>query len=311
MSDMMRESEPWACQGDAHGPAEIQVYPAKAAALGGGLKIRRALPARGKRMIGAWCFLDHFGPLSFGDRKAMDVAPHPHIGLQTVTWLLRGEILHKDSLGYEQIIRPGQLNVMTAGKGITHSEETPPQHSGEVHGVQLWVALPDRDRHCDPDFEHHPELPVWEADGRRIQVFLGEAFGMQSPARAFTPIMGADVRLAAGTHALPLATHFEHGLLVVAGRGRVGDVVLEPGFLYDLGMGREALTMTVADELRFVIVGGEPFDEKIIMWWNFVARTHEEIAQAAADWQAGRHFDPVPAYSGDALSAPDLQRRLR
>jgi len=312
MTNLIAEKDVTHCASDTSEGCTVESYPAREAELGGGLKIRRALPTRGKRMLGAWCFLDHFGPLAFGDRKAMDVAPHPHIGLQTVTWLLQGEVLHKDSLGFEQVIRPGQLNIMTAGEGIVHSEETPPEHSGRVHGVQLWVALPDGDRRMEPAFDHHPELPEATRDGMRIHVFAGEALGAQSPARLYSPMVGMDVAVAeAGDRVLPLRADFEHGLIVVEGAFRGDETEMTQGALYDLGIGREGLRIQTSGPARFVLIGGAPFGEEIAMWWNFVARTHEELRQAREDWEAGRHFGEVKAYTaGPRLTAPALNVKV-
>jgi len=311
MTDLLVDEQPKACR-PTETRCQIETFPAREAELGGGLKIRRALPNRTKRMVGAWCFLDHFGPLDFGQRKAMDVGPHPHIGLQTVTWLLQGEALHKDDLGYEQVIFPGQLNIMTAGRGITHSEETPLEHTGRLHGLQLWVALPDADRHSDPAFDHHPHVPTLERDGLKIQVFIGEAFGEQSPARIFSPMVGMDFAIAeAGTHTIPLRTDFEHALVVAEGEITGDGETMSIGSLYDLGLGRDGIRFTTNGPARFVIVGGAPFGEEILMWWNFVARTHDEIAKAREDWQAGRHFGAVTAYEGARLPAPELKTTLR
>ena len=289
---------------------DIRVFPGKTTELGGGLRINRALPVRGKRMVGAWCFLDHFGPLDF-DRRAMNVAPHPHIGLQTVTWLLEGEVEHKDSLNCHQIIRPGQLNLMTAGVGITHSEETPAEHGTRLHGFQFWIALPDRDRFRDPSFDHFPEVPRTEHEGMDIRIFAGAALGHLSPAPIYSPLMGIDVRIErSGTHCLPLNPAFEHALLVVEGSISAQGQPCVIGNLYDLGLGRDEVRFETGAPARFVVVGGEPFPEKILMWWNFVARTHEELQAARQDWEAGEHFGPVSLYRGERLAAPPLTMRL-
>ncbi len=302
---------------DLHDPAQpadpqpITVYPVKEAMLGGGLKIRRALPNRHKRMIGAWCFLDHFGPLDFTG-KAMDVAPHPHIGLQTVTWLLEGEIHHKDSLGFNQVIRPGALNLMTAGKGIAHSEETPPENSGRVHGVQFWIALPDRDRDCEPDFQHVPEAPRLSLGALDIQVFLGEALGLKAEPKVYSPMTGFDVTVgAAGTHQFALNPEWEYGLVPVGGSLTAGDVTMTVGNLYDLGRRRDHFSFSAAAGTRFVVVGGRPFEENILLWWNFVARTTAEIDEARRQWEQGERFGPVNDYDGDRLTAPPLNVNLK
>lgn len=156
----------------------------------GGLMLRRALPSRERRLIGAWCFLDHAGPADISQTAGMREGPHPHTGLQTFTWMIEGEILHRDSLGHEQLIRPGQVNLMTAGRGIVHSEESLPEHPPRLQAAQLWIALPDAQRHCEPAFEHYPNLPVLERDGFRMTLLVGEALGQRSPVRVYTPLFG-------------------------------------------------------------------------------------------------------------------------
>src|SRR5215470_5431608 len=174
--------------------SEIQSLPARQAEVGA-LIILRALPRSQRRMVGAWCFLDRYGPVSFTSEKPMDVAPHPHIGLQTVSWLLEGEIIHHDSLGYEGLMRAGQLNLMTAGRGIAHSEETPKANSGTLNGVQLWIALPDGQRNIAAMFHHYPSLPVLDFAGGTITLIAGTLLGQTSPAKTFTPLIGADIAL--------------------------------------------------------------------------------------------------------------------
>src|SRR5215510_16196549 len=181
-----------ACDASSGHGSAFDRFPARETTLGT-LKILRALPIRQKRLVGAWCFLDRFGPLSFSDAKPLDVAPHPHIGLQTVSWLLQGEIVHKDSLGSEALLRPGGVNVMTSGGGIAHSEETPPQNSGLLNGVQLWVALPDADRHGQASFQHIGEVPIIEQPGGSVKIFAGSLLGGSSPAKHFSSILGADI----------------------------------------------------------------------------------------------------------------------
>ena len=264
--------------------------------------------AAGRRLVGPWCFLDHYGPLAFGAGKPMDIGPHPHIGLQTVTWLIEGEALHHDSLGNERLIKPGQLNLMTAGSGISHSEETPSRNSGRLHGLQFWVALPDSRRHGPPAFDHYAELPVVVRGACRAVVLMGELDGVRSPRRptrrwwapTSSPPGDDDVRL-------PLDPSFEHAIMLVGGRVALGDRALEPSTLYYLGTGRDAVTLAVGAGARLALLGGEPFGERILMWWNFVARTPEEIAQARTDWERGDRFGSVPAYAGDRIPAPPLR----
>lgn len=278
----------------------------------GALGISRALPVKGKRMIGPWCFLDRFGPLSFTEGMPMDVAPHPHMGLQTVTWLLEGEIVHDDSLRQEALLRPGGVNVMTSGRAIAHAERTPTDNTGRLNGVQLWTALPDRDRHSDPSFQHLPDVPRLEHPGGVVRVFSGRIAEAISPARHFSDLLGADVQVHAGeTMTLPLQAGYEHGLLILAGDCAFEGQALEPRVLYYLGTQRTDAALRSARGARILLVGGPPFPETILMWWNFVARTPEEIRDARDDWEGRRRFGDVPAYKGPRLAAPELVRLAR
>jgi quercetin 2,3-dioxygenase len=272
----------------------------------GGLEVRRLLPQRPRRMVGAWCFLDLFGPARFTDGKPMDVAPHPHIGLQTVTWLLAGEAVHKDSLDSEAVARPGALNLMTSGRGIAHSEETPARNSGSLHGVQLWVALPDAHRADLPSFDHHPERPLVELGESQAIVILGELDGVAAPARTFSPLLGAELRLRAGAQAVvPLRADFEHALVPLDEPCDCEGERLATDHLGYLEPGRREVVLRAGSEpVRMLLLGGAPFDEPVLMWWNFVARTTEEIVAAREDWQAGRRFGDVRRYDGSRLDAP-------
>jgi hypothetical protein len=278
-------------------------------ALGGprGLDVTRTLPNRRRRMVGAWCFLDAYGPHDLAGSAGMRVAPHPHIGLQTVSWLLAGEILHRDSLGSRREIRPGRLNLMTAGRGIAHSEETPAVHSGVLHGVQLWVALPATHRDVPPAFAHHADLPVVDDAGLTATVLMGELAGAASPARCYTPLVAAEITLGAGADAgLPLRGDFEYAVLCVDGAATVAGTDLKPGPLRYLGEGRSGLRLAAGTGARLLLIGGEPFDERIVMWWNFVGRDHDEIVEARADWAAGARFGEVRGYDGAPLAAPPM-----
>ena len=275
----------------------------------GDISVRRLLPLRLRRSVGAWCFVDHYGPMSVDGVTGMAVPPHPHIGLQTVTWLMAGNVLHRDSLGSEQMIRPGQLNLMTAGRGIAHAEESPADHDPLLHGVQLWVALPDASRLTEPDFEHHAELPVIEAGGLTMTVLLGSlagAPGLVSPATAFSDIVGAE--LAAATYArerIALEPSFEHVVFVTSGVASVAGTELAPGSLLYLPPGRDLLTVIASAGTAAMLLGGVPLGEPLLMWWNFVARTPEEIAAAVAGWQQGM-FGEVGGYAGPPLAPPPL-----
>jgi redox-sensitive bicupin YhaK (pirin superfamily) len=278
----------------------------------GSLRISRALPVRGRRMIGPWCFLDRFGPLSFTEGMPMDVAPHPHMGLQTVTWLLEGEVVHDDSLGEEAVLRPGGVNVMTSGHAIAHAERTPADNTGRLNGVQLWTALLDRDRHAAPSFQHVDLAPVIEPGGGIVRVFSGELAGATSPAHHLSELAGADIQVHKGEAlALPLRPDFEYAILVLSGDCVLDGQSLRERVLYYLGMQRSDVSFASQSGARLLLIGGPPFPEAILTWWNFVARTPEEIRDARDDWEAGRRFGEVSAYRGQRLHAPELVRLAR
>jgi redox-sensitive bicupin YhaK (pirin superfamily) len=277
----------------------------------GDIEVRRLLPLRQRRSVGAWCFADHYGPLSVDGVAGMQVPPHPHIGLQTVTWLIEGNVLHRDSLGSEQMIRPGQLNLMTAGRGIAHSEESPGEHDPRLHGVQLWLALPGADRHTAPGFEHHPDLPAAGFGGLTATVFAGTLAGVTSPARVFSHVVGAEIGTRGGGRGtVPLAPGHEHVLFLVYGTASCHGTVLAPGGMLYLPPGRETVTIEARAGTRLFLLGGEPLGETLLMWWNFVGRTPEEISEAARDWAGGTRFGNVTGYRGAPLAAPPLDLRL-
>ena len=280
---------------------------ASVVSLGDGMQVRRALPTAGRHQIGAWCFLDHFGPVDVARTRGMRVGPHPHIGLQTVTWLLRGELLHRDSLGTVQPIEPGALNLMTAGRGISHSEESPERRSAEIHGVQLWIALPESARRMAPAFEHHPQVPVVRPNRARVSVFAGELLGERSQAKIHTPLVGASIDVPAGSIiTIPVRPDFEHGVVVTYGRAEIAGQRIIPGALVYLGPGRTGLPIvTGAGDAGIVLVGGEPLGESVLMWWNFVARTKDELTHASRDWNDGAEYlGDVRGYDGPRLVAP-------
>jgi quercetin 2,3-dioxygenase len=272
----------------------------------GGLSIRRALPTRARPMVGAWCFLDHLGPATLGPGQEMRVAPHPHIGLQTFSWMIEGEILHRDSLGFVQVIRPGQVNLMTAGRGIAHSEELLPG-CARLHMTQLWIALPEVARHMAPAFEHHPVLPVIQRDGVQITVIAGTCLGETAPMRFHSPLVGVDVvATAASETTLPLDPTFEHGVLVLRGSATVDGETLAPGTLLVLAPGHPSMSLAFDGPAQLLAIGGTPFEEDVLLWWNFVGRNPDEIVQAADEWNAGRGpFGIVQGYEGAPLVAPD------
>ncbi|MCA2184394.1 pirin family protein [Nonomuraea cavernae] len=298
MSNLEQDPREIRCHADAATASESLA--GRDVPLGGprAMRVSRTLPGVRRRMIGAWCFVDAYGP----EVAAMRVPPHPHTGLQTVSWLVAGEVLHRDSLGSLQPIRPGQLNLMTAGRGISHSEE-----SGEavLHGVQLWVALPAEHRHVVPAFEHHPALPALTGPGFDASVIMGSFGGVTSPATAYSPLAGAEITVA-GDAELPLDPAFEHGVLLLDG------VVepLEAGPLRYLPPGRASLRVRGGG--RILLIGGEPFGEEIVMWWNFVGRTHDEIAGFRKEWMEGDGFGTVTGFDGEPLPAPMMPgTRLR
>lgn len=265
----------------------VEVVEPREVPLGGprAMLVRRTLPLRQRSFIGAWCFIDHYGPDDVAGRTGMRVPPHPHTGLQTVSWLFTGEIQHRDSAGNEAMVRPGELNVMTAGRGISHSEVST-QETDVLHGVQLWVALPDAARHCDPGFVSHVPKPV-RGPGWEARVLFGSALGSASPVATHTPLLGAEVMLAPGARlVIPVDSTFEHGILLDVGQLVVAGEAVAPGELAYLSPGVAFIEVQAVEESRFMLLGGTPFSESIVMWWNFVGRTHEEVVAYRDEWQA-------------------------
>jgi len=291
----------------------IERLESQRATVGEGFEIRRALPNRRRRMVGAWCFLDHAGPADYAAGRGLNVGPHPHIGLQTFSWMIEGSILHTDSLGYRQWIQPGQVNLMTAGQGISHAEESDPEKPGRFQLAQLWIALPDAERHREPSFHHYPELPVLDRGGFRISVLAGRFAGEQAPAAVYSPLVGVDLAAAGpGRTELALDPAFEHGAMTLEGEVTVGGEPLAAGTLLYFGPGRERLEVETGSAARLLLVGGAPFGEEVLLWWNFVARTYGEMEQATRDWLEGDRFGEVRGARGARLVAPDLKGlRLR
>ena len=278
--------------------------------LGGvrGMNVLRALPHRNLPTIGAWCFLDRFGPAD----TRMRVEPHPHIGLQTVTWPLVGEIRHRDSLGSDADLRRGQLNLMTAGNGISHSEYSIGEDPIPLDALQFWVVLPDAARHGAAGFERHTELPgrtVPAAEGAdaEVTVVLGDFAGVLSPATVHTPVVGAEVVLAPGSRVrLPLRPDWEHALMLVEGDAVVAEHPLDRNGLLYLGDSREEVEVSSGEGALLFLLGGEPFEDDIVMWWNFAGRTHDEIAAAREEWEAASdRFGVVPGHDV-RIPAPPL-----
>lgn len=287
----------------------MESLPQRVVALGD-LSVRRLLPVRERRLIGPFCFLDRFGPLEFTNAKPMDVAPHPHIGLQTVTWLFSGEIVHRDSLDSECLVQPGRLSLMTAGRGIAHTEETPASHTGHLDGVQLWVALPDASRAIDPLYQCTPEQPRRELPGGVITSLLGNLLGAASAGRQFSPGIAAELAIHARAElTLPLDPVYEYGLLLVGGDAAAHGEELVRDTLYYLGSATGELAISSRTGARLILLGGPPFGETILMWWNFVARTSEEIAQAREAWERHEFFGDVTRYAGPRLPAPPFHAR--
>lgn len=253
------------------------------AAMVGATPVRRALPRRARRTVGAWCFADHMGPASVTKDHGLDIGPHPHAGLQTVTWLIAGEALHRDSLGTEQLITPGQLNLMTAGAGVAHSEEATGQYEGSLEGIQLWIAQPDATRHLAPAFEHHRDLARVERHHLQVTVLVGEYDGVRSPARHDTDLVGLEL-LARGPSTLALRSDYEYAFIALEGSLLVGDEILRPGHLGYLSPGNDEMFLDAESTSRVMVLGGVPFESEILMWWNFVARNRDEIDRANDSW---------------------------
>jgi quercetin 2,3-dioxygenase len=298
--------------------------------LGGvrAMSVHRSLPQRDLPLVGAWCFLDRFGP----QVTRMRVEPHPHIGLQTVTWPFAGDIRHRDSVGSDVLLGRGALNLMTSGAGISHSEYSVGEEAVPLDALQLWVALPEGRRHGVPAFERHESLPsvtlpALSGPAAQATVVLGELAGVVSPAGVYTPIVGAEIRVAAGSRVrIPLRADWEYAIVGVEGVATVTTgipssdptVELDRRHLLYLGMQRDHVEIVVDADALLFLIGGEPFEDDVVMWWNFVGRTHEEIAEAREAWEAGgARFGHVVGHGAERVPAPPLpgvrltQRRRR
>jgi len=278
------------CEGRAG--AGVQVIGPRDVPLGGprAMNVRRTLPSRERSLIGAWCFVDHYGPDDVSLTGGMVVPPHPHTGLQTVSWLFTGEIEHRDSAGHVAMVLPGEVNLMTGGHGISHSENTLPDGVPTLHGAQLWVALPEASRDAPPAFAHHKPEPV-KGTGWQARVFLGSLLGDTSPVETFTPLLGAELLLQPGVILeLPVDPTFEHGVLVDTGSVALGiddgesTLVAKDSLAYT-PPGSQSLVLEAGERTRLLLLGGPPFGESIVMWWNFVGRSHEEIVAFRQEWQ--------------------------
>nr|WP_231917915.1 pirin family protein [Microbacterium pygmaeum] len=306
---------PEACDGPRALLLEFREVP-----LGGvrGMEVHRALPQRDLPLVGAWCFLDRFGP----QETRMRVEPHPHIGLQTVTWPFVGDVRHRDSVGSDVVVTRGALNLMTSGAGISHSEYSLGDEAVPLDALQLWVALPESRRHGVPAFERHDQLPVIalsdpvdESPRAEATVVLGELAGVISPASAYTPIVGAEIRMPAGSRIrLPLREDWEYALVGVGGVVAVTTgpdeseaTDLDRRHLLYLGIGRTEVEVATEEDAVVFLLGGEPFEDEIVMWWNFVGRTHEEIVEARDAWEgSAARFGHVIDHGDERIPAPPL-----
>ncbi|MGB5935374.1 MAG: pirin family protein [Ornithinimicrobium sp.] len=298
----------------------LEVLAPRDVPLGGprAMRVRRTLPQRERSLVGSWCFVDHYGPNDVQATGGMQVPPHPHTGLSTVSWLFSGVVEHRDSVGTHAMVRPGELNLMTAGRGISHSERSTAD-TRVLHGVQLWLALPEQARFIDPSFDHYAP-PVISGDGWSAQVFLGSLLGSKSEVATHTPLVGAEIRLESHTTlALDIDPHFEHAVLLDSGAVTIDDDALAPNHLGYVPTGIHQISITTGDaQARLILIGGEPLGEQIVMWWNFIGRSHEDVETYRQRWQSeieeaeGEEVPEGPCYglpSGDPecpLPAPPL-----
>ncbi|WP_370678518.1 pirin family protein [Comamonas sp. GB3 AK4-5] len=295
-----------------HTEIQIQRIAPRSSSLGEGLMVARTLPSRGRRLIGAWCFLDHIGPVQFAAEQGLHVGAHPHTRLQTFTWMIEGELLHRDSLGSEQVIRPGQVNLMTAGHGISHTEDSV-QPGQRMHAAQLWIALPDAVADCPPDFAHYPELPQWrdaQAPAVRCSLMAGQYGGHQAPTAVHSPLLGLELLhdgKNAATLTLTLDAAFEHGLMALEGGFTLAGEDFSMDELAYLAPGPRQLTLQLAPGARVLLLGGQPLNEPVSMWWNFVGPDLATIRGYRADWEAASpRFGSVPGGEDRRIPAPAL-----
>lgn len=276
----------------------LEVLTPRDVPLGGprAMTVRRTLPQRKRSLIGAWCFVDHYGPDDVLATGGMQVPPHPHTGLSTVSWLFSGQVEHRDSVGTHAMVRPGELNLMTAGRGISHSERSTAD-TRVLHGVQLWLALPERARLIEPRFDHYIP-PVVAGEGWQAQVFLGSLLGSTSTVATHSPLLGAEIRLEPhSTLTLDLDADFEHGILLDSGEVRIDGQAPPSDHLGYVPTGTRQISLTATgSDARFILIGGGPLGERIVMWWNFIGRTHEDVETYRQRWQ--REIDVA---EGEAL----------
>ncbi len=287
MTNLDVDPEEIVCEADSRVDAELLTP--RDVPLGGqrAMTVRRTMPQRQRSLIGAWCFLDHYGPDRVSSSGGMRVARHPHTGLATVSLLFTGVISHRDSVGTEALVRPGEVNLMIGGRGISHQEFSTPETT-YLHGVQLWYALPDATRNMAPAFEHY-EPPVVTRDGASMRVYIGSLAGSHSPVETYTPpLLAAEINLAAGAQLeLDLDPGFEYGVLLDTGDLSLNGSDVPLHHLAYLPTGQRSLVLSSgAESARLILIGGEPLNEQIVMWWNFIGRSHEDIVAYREAWQA-------------------------
>ncbi len=287
------------------GRRTIQRVPTRASDVGG-IQVVRALPAKGRRLVGSWCFLDHFGPAD----RTLSVGAHPHTGLQTFTWMIAGRIFHRDSIGNEQEIRPGQVNLMTAGRGIAHTEDSV-DGTGTLHGVQLWIALPREQEHREPCFDHYPDLPRFEVGPVAATLLTGEYGDHMAPTLQYSPLVALDLEWAAATdETFSLRPDFEYGVLPLEGKVRVNEQTFGPDELAYLGINNDRMTLSTDGPGRALLIGGVPHEGEVTIWWNFVAHDRAEIERATGEWNAGSdRFGDIQNPRGGRMTAPAVPWR--
>jgi redox-sensitive bicupin YhaK (pirin superfamily) len=276
--------------------------------LGDGFHVSRILPGAARRAVGPFVFFDYFGPVEFAPGKGIDVRPHPHIGLATVTYLFEGAQMHRDTLGSAQEIHPGDVNWMTAGRGIAHSERTGPQlraRGHRLHGIQSWIGLPTKDEEVEPSFQHVAmrDLPATTTSGVTLRIITGRAFGLTSPVRVFSDTFYVDAQMADGARLAMTDEHEERAIFVVGGMASVNDVVHGDGSMLVLEPNERA-NITARGTTRVMLLGGAPLDGSRHLWWNFVSSSKERIERAKADWNAGR-FGKIPGDEVEFIPLPD------
>lgn len=272
----------------------------------GGIPVARNLPTRGRRQIGAWCFLDHIGPVSFDDsEQGLRVGPHPHIGLQTFTWMIQGELLHRDSLGTAQPIRPGEVNLMTAGHGISHTEES---LFGDrtLHAAQLWIALPEADRNVPPRFDHYSSLPCWQNQGATWTLLTGQYQERKADTLQYSPLIGLDIDCELSqTLELDLEPEFEYGILPLTGACEINGERFSTDELAFLEAGEKTLIVDCDPSTHLLLIGGKPLNRDVVIWWNYVGYHKEEIVEAEQDWETeSLRFGTIPEWPGERLQGP-------